>query len=47
MNPWDIGRPDPACGGREDGLATADHLGKQEQERMRDGVMKVWRKGKE
>lgn len=46
MNPWDIGRPDLACGGREDGLATADHLKKQE-ERVRDGVMKVWRKGKE
>lgn len=46
MNPWDIGRPDLACGGREDELVTTDHLKKQE-ERMRDGVMKVWRKGKE
>lgn len=39
VNPWDIRCPDPASGGREDGLATTDQLRKQEQERGRDGVM--------
>ena len=47
VNPWDIGCPDLASGGREDGLATVDHLRKYEQEKRRDGVMEVWRKGRE
>lgn len=47
VNPWDIGCPDLAGGGREDGLATLDRRRKLEQGKMRDGVMKVWRKGKE
>lgn len=47
MNLWDIGCSDLAGGGREDGLATEDHHRKLEQGRMRDGVMKVCRKGKE
>lgn len=46
MNPWDIGCPDLASGGREDGLATMDPLRKQQQERGGDGVMEVWRKKK-
>lgn len=44
VNPWDIGCPDLASGGREDGLATTDQLRKQEQERRKDEVMEVWRK---
>lgn len=47
MNPWDIGCPDLASGGREDGLVTTDQLRKQEQGRGRDGVMEVWRKRRE
>lgn len=47
VNPWDIGCPDLASGGREDGLVTTDQLRKQEQERGRDGVMEVWRKRRE
>lgn len=41
VNLWDIGCPDLASGGREDGLATVDHLRTHEQERGRDGVMEV------
>lgn len=40
VNPWDIGCPDLASGGREDGLATTDHLRKHEEgerERWGDG----------
>lgn len=39
VNPWDIGCPDLASGGREDRLVTTDQLRKQEQ--GRDGVMEV------
>lgn len=48
VNPWDIGCPDLASGGREDGLATTDHLRKhEEREREKDGVMEMWRKRRE
>lgn len=36
VNPWDIGFPDLASGGREDGLATTDRPGGREQGRGRE-----------
>lgn len=43
VNSRDIGCPDLAGGGREDGLATTGHLRKREQEEGgREVVMEVW-----